>query len=98
MIIGLAGFGYKLTVMFLRQTGAKEMSSRAKSLPDDAVFWFTMPIVAVVLAPEFHRTVKFCQTPIVELSVMLPNCDPLIEKLSIPGLAGVTDVPHTEKT
>ena len=97
-MVGFAGLGYKLAVIFLRQTGANEISSKAKSLPDAAVFWLTMPMVAVVLLPELHLTVKFCQMPKLEVNVILPNKVPLIEKLSIPGLADVTDVPQTENT
>ena len=35
---------------------ANEISSRAKSLPDQMVFWFTMHIVAVEAEPEFQIT------------------------------------------
>ena len=42
------------TLSRLIKTGAKEISSRAKSLPCTKVFLFTIEIRALVLLPEFH--------------------------------------------
>ena len=49
---GVSMFIFTLSLFI--ETGEKDMSSRAKSLPSIMVFLFTIEIEALVLFPEFH--------------------------------------------